>query len=129
MYIFYNPHPEQKLVGDCVKRAFTKATGKDYRQVKIELNRLKKELGQPHFNSDMVWREYLRRNNFTEHKFPAVKGQSRMTVCKLAESTLRTGDVYVCHCAKHLVCVADGDWYDTWDSGDKCVYSAFKLEK
>lgn len=30
MYQYFNAHPKGKRVGDCVKRAITKATGMDY---------------------------------------------------------------------------------------------------
>lgn len=127
-YFEYNPHPQGKNVGDCVKRAFTRATGMDYMEVQRELNRLKKELGEPHFNSDKVWRTFLARHHFVKHSFPAVAGESRMTVAKLAEES-DFNDVWVCRCARHLVCVTQNGYWDTWDSGDKCVYTAFKLIK
>lgn len=124
-FVFYNPHPDGKFVGDCVKRAFTKATERDYHDVQIELNRIKREMHAKKFNDDSVWREFLSRNGFVMKSFPAVPGQKRMTVEKLA-SISKCDDVWVCRCAGHLVCVANGRYYDTWDSGDKCVYTAFK---
>ncbi len=127
-YEFYNPHPQQLNVGDCVKRAFTKATGKDYHTVQIELNRLKRELNQPRFNSDKVWREYLIRNGFKYYSFPAVAGQKRVTVSSLADSS-GDNDVWVCRCAGHVVCIKERNYYDSWNSGEKCVYGAYKLEK
>lgn len=33
---FYNPHPKQKLVADCAKRALVKATNIDYMEVQRE---------------------------------------------------------------------------------------------
>ena len=125
---FYNPHPDGKLVGDCVKRAFTKATGMAYGDVKIELNRIKRELNQPKFNSDKVWREFLNRHHFYKRSFPAIKGQKRMTVATLA-GACHPEDIIVCNCANHLVCIRGGKYHDTWDSGDKCVYTAFYLGK
>ena len=42
IFNFTNPHPQDKSVGDCVKRAICLASGKDYQEVKIELNRHKR---------------------------------------------------------------------------------------
>ena len=37
MYVFFNPNPEGKSVGDCVIRAISKATNKPWEQIYIEL--------------------------------------------------------------------------------------------
>lgn len=124
-YQFYNPHPQQKLVGDCVKRALVKATGNSYRDVQIELNRIKRELGEKCYTRDRVWREYLKRHNFLKVSYPAVAGKKRMNVERMAEEN-NYNDVYVCQCAHHLVCVTNNKYWDTWDSGEKCVYIAYK---
>lgn len=128
IFEFFNPHPQQKLVGDCVKRAIVKATGMPYKEVQRELNRIKREIGADAFNSDRVWRKFLIDRNFVKISYPAVAGQKRMTVRKLAETSNKS-DVYVCQCAKHLVCVTNGHYYDTWDCGEKCVYLAYKLQR
>ena len=36
-YINYNPNPKRKLVGDCVIRAISKATGNDWEDVYLDL--------------------------------------------------------------------------------------------
>ena len=58
-FIYCNVHPKGLRVGDCVKRAITKTTGKDYMEVQRELNRYKKKTGAAKFNSRDNWASYL----------------------------------------------------------------------
>ncbi len=37
MYVFYNPNPSKKLVGDCVIRGISKLTNQDWKDVHLEL--------------------------------------------------------------------------------------------
>ena len=50
MYKYLNVHPEGKLVGDCVKRAITVATGFPYESISLALNRYKKKTGAKTYN-------------------------------------------------------------------------------
>lgn len=108
---YYNPHPKKKIVGDCVKRACVKATGIPYLDVQKELNRIKREIGADAFNSDRVWKKFLSDKGFIKISYPAVAGQKRMTVRKLAEQS-GVNEVYVCQCANHLVCVTSKHYYE-----------------
>ena len=124
---YCNLHPDGKRVGDCVKRAISGATGKDYNEVKIELNRTKKITGCSKFNDDKNWKYYVEHNlNGTKLSFPVVKGIERMNGQRFAE-THPTG-CYILRMAHHLTCCRDGIIYDTWDCRDKCVYFAYKVE-
>lgn len=126
MYEFLNPHPKGKIVGDCVKRAFTILTGKQYREVSLELNRLKKETGAKVYNDDENWREYVSRNGWVKISFPAKKGMKRMngeTFCCIYPK-----GKYLLRMAGHITACIDGVIYDTWDCSDKCVYNAWKVE-
>lgn len=124
-YKFCNPHPDGKLVGDCVKRAICLAEGRDYRDVKIELNRLKRELGLSAFNSNVNWKTYVSRKKYSKLSFPAVSGESRMNGHTFA-ATHPTGS-YILRMSRHLVACVDGVILDTWDCRDKCVYNAYKV--
>lgn len=127
MYQFYNPHPQGKLVGDCVKRAITKATGLDYHTVQLELNRYKKITGADSFNSNTNWKPYV--ENVLHGKklsFPAEKGKPRMNGYRFCTEFPK--GTYLLRLSKHLVCCIDGVIYDTWDSRDKCVYNAWEIK-
>ena len=127
MYKFCNPHPQGKFVGDCVKRAITIATGKDYKEISRELNRFKKLHNADSFND---WRRnvepYLKeRLNAVKMSFPAVKGNPRMNGTRFCEEY--PNGTYILQMANHVVCCKDGILYDTWDCSEKCVYTAYKI--
>lgn len=126
MYKFLNVHPQGKRVGDCVKRAITTATQKDYKEVSRELNRYKKISGSEKFNSNENWRGYVENVLRAEKiSFQAVKGQPRMNGERFCK-TYPKGR-YILRMASHLSCCVDGVIYDTWDCSDKCVYQAYKV--
>lgn len=126
MFEFYNPHPQQKIVEDCVKRAFTKASGKTYQEVTNELNRIKRAQGASKYNVNSVWQAYVTDVlNGKKMSFPAVKGQSRMNGARFClEYSVGT---YILNMAGHLSCCVDGVIYDTWDCREKCVYTAYEI--
>lgn len=126
MYKFYNPHPQQKIVGDCVKRSLTKASGLTYQEVSNELNRIKREIGASSYASNSVWQAYVDKNlKGIKISFPAEKGKPRMNGERFCQEH-PTG-TYILNMAKHLACCVDGVIYDTWDSSEKCVYNAYRI--
>ena len=126
MYEFLNLHPQGKRVGDCVKRAIAKATGKDYKEVSLGLNRHKKITGAKTFNSDYNWLSYIENVcGGTKMSFPAVKGQKRMNGERFCKAYPKGS--YVLQMAGHLTACVDGVIYDTWDCSEKCVYRAWKI--
>lgn len=127
VYSYCNPHPQGKRVGDCVKRAITIASGKDYNEVKRELNRYKRKTGAEVFNEwhknvEPYIKEVL---GGVKMSFPAVKGKPRMNGWKFCEQYPK--GTYILQMANHVVCCKDGCLYDTWDCSDKCVYTAYSL--
>lgn len=124
-YEYYNANPKDKNVGDCVKRSLSKAFDIPYNDVKNELNRIKRELGEKAFNSDAVWREFLNRHNAEYIKFSVHKGHARMDGNQFC-SKFPKGR-YVLRMAGHLTACVDGTIYDTWDCSNKCVYGAFAV--
>lgn len=126
MYQFYNAHPRGLLVGDCVKRAISKAANMDYMEVQKELNRYKKVTGAKSFNSDYNPHRYVENIlHGVKMSFPAIKGQKRMSGKTFSE-TYANGS-YILNMAGHWTCCVDGVIYDTWDCSDKCVYTAYKV--
>lgn len=126
IYRYNNPHPHGKHVGDCVKRALTIATGRDYREISIELNRLNRLLEGTGYNDNRVWKQWVKQQGWKKLSFPAVAGQPRLYgkdfVKMFPEGT------YLLRVAKHLVTVVDGVYQDTWDSTEKMIYNAWKVE-
>lgn len=124
---FNNPHPKGLFVKDCVKRAITLATGKDYKQVQLDLNRLKKITYSNKFNDNKNYKYYLENILQAEKlSFPAEKGKSRITGLLFAIE--HPEGTYVLRMAGHLSCCINGIINDTWDCSDKCVYNAWKIK-
>ena len=86
MYQYFNAHPKGKRVGDCVKRAITKATGMDYMEVQRQLNRYKKVTGASSYNTDYNPHKYVENVLHGEKlSFPAKAGEKRMTAGTFSE--------------------------------------------
>lgn len=123
MYEFLNLHPKGKIVGDCVKRAFTLLTGETYHEISLALNRLKKETGAKTFNENENWKEYVSRKGWKKMSFPDKAGQKRMNGENFCLKYPK--GKYLLRMAGHVTACVDGVIYDTWDCSDKCVYNAW----
>lgn len=123
-FVFKNPHPEGLRVGDCIKRAIVIATGINYHDVQVMLNRYKKTTKHP----NDYWREFIEKVlggwKISEDMRFINCGQ-RYTVDEFAEDFYE--HTCILRCSKHLVATAGGDYYDTWDSGYKGVYIAWRI--
>lgn len=127
MFIKENPHPQQKRVGDCVKRACVFASGINYHDIAIMLNRYRKISGAKRFNSDYNWRDFIvdvllgvdiGNCQYINHgKRYQVSQYARISKSKA-----------ICQVSKHLVAVnGKGDYLDTWDCGEKSIYKVWKI--
>lgn len=126
MYEFLNLHPQGKIVCDCVKRAIAKVEERDYNEVRLELNRLKKETGAKLFNDRKNLDAYIKKHNYKKLSFPAVKGVPRMNGERFCKAYPKGR--YILNMAGHWSCCVDGVIYDTWDCSEKCVYTAWELK-
>lgn len=113
MYKTFNPNPAGKSAGDCTVRAISAATGKDWYETYIGLSVEGLALcDMPSANT--VWGAYLRKLGYRRQAIPNTCPDC-YTVADFAEEHPR--GVYLLALSGHAVCVIDGDWYDTWDSG------------
>lgn len=128
MFKFTNPHPQGKRVGDCVKRACCLASGINYHDIAIMLNRFKKETSGDSYNSNKNWKPFIEKvllgKKDTDDMRFAFYGH-RYTVNDYAKYW--DEETAILRCSKHLVACKDGDYLDTWDSGDKGVYIAYVM--
>lgn len=114
-FVFYNPNPVGKQVGDCPVRAIAKATGQSWDEVYTGLCVQGLAMGDmPSANS--VWGAYLRQRGFTRYVIPNTCPDC-YTVAEFATDHPR--GVYVLALSGHVVCVVDGQYHDTWDSGNE----------
>lgn len=114
-FVFYNPNPVGKQVGDCPVRAIAKATGQSWDEVYTGLCVQGLAMGDmPSANS--VWGAYLRQRGFTRYVIPNTCPDC-YTVAEFA--TDHPQGVYVLALSGHVVCVVDGQYHDTWNSGNE----------
>ena len=112
-YASYNPNPTKKQVGDCAVRAIAKATGQSWAEAYSALALQGYGMGDlPNANS--VWGAYLRQNGFQLHLIPNTCPDC-YTVAEFAAD--HPHGVYVLALSSHVVCVQDGEYFDSWDSG------------
>lgn len=120
MFIEENPNPCSKLVGDCVIRAISIATEMPWEKAYTEVAIQGFIMGDmPSSNS--VWGAYLQDNGF------------RKEVCRWCGSVRDFCDshphgTYILATGSHVVAVIDGNYYDTWDSGDEYPVFYFRKE-
>lgn len=121
-YISYNANTRNKDVGDCTKRALSLAFGLDYDEVSRELNQIKRGQGQTEYNLDSVWTKFTDRRNV---KF--IKDNRGINLDEFCQEhptgtyLILTGRPTRYH-SNHIVCVIDGNIYDSWNSGNQKVF-------
>lgn len=113
MYVKYNPNPQGNRVGDCVIRALTKAFESDWEKIYTDLCVYGLEMcDMP--SANVVWGTYLRDNGFTRNMIPDSL-IDRYTVENFCHDYPK--GTFVLALSSHVICVKDGDYFDSWDSG------------
>ena len=126
MFIRQNPHPQGKRVKDCVKRACVFASRINYHDIAIMLNRYRKISGVNKFNDNDNWKPFVEKVLLGKKNKGDMRTEfygRRYTVDEWAEWW--ENDTCLLRVARHLVATINGDYYDTWDSGEKSVYIAY----
>lgn len=116
-YVNYNPNPKAARVGDCTVRAISKAFGLSWESAYAALAATGFErYDMP--SSDAVWGAYLREHGFRRSIIPndAPDGYS---VADFARD--HPQGTFILAPKNHAVCLKDGCYYDTWDSGPEPV--------
>lgn len=113
IYSFYNPNPHGCRVGDCAIRALCKATGHTWDYIHAALCAISAERKDMP-SADHVWGAYLKLQGFRRY---IVDDHDRdvYTVRDFCEENPE--GTYILAIAGHVVCVNDGAYYDSWDSG------------
>lgn len=115
MYVYLNLNPGNRIVGDCTIRAIALAMGEDWESIHADLSMVSHYLyDMP--SSNAVWNEYLLLNGFTRHVIP-----NTCPACYTVRQFTRDYPVgtYILATGSHVVTVIDGNYYDTWDSGNE----------
>lgn len=113
-YKFYNPNPDGILVDDCVFRALSIVMDEDWETTYVKLA----VLGLMYHNrmdSNYVWGKYLENNGFKKYIIPDTCPDC-YTIRKFCDD--HKSGIYLLATGNHVVAVIDGDYIDTFDSGD-----------
>lgn len=113
-YAYYQPNPAMKSVGDCTVRAISKALGQTWEQTYVGLALEGFKRGDLP-NADSVWGPYLYDRGFQRHFIPD-DGLGAYTVSDFVADNPR-GTFILSMPGRHVLCVQDGQWHDSWDSG------------
>lgn len=127
---YYNPNPLGKLTGDCVIRALTKFLNLSWYDIYDDLYWFGRDMADNAITNE-VWHEYLYDLGFDKIQIPDTCPYcySVEEFCKdhpygtyLLAVAVNYRDYFgTSHSGKpignHVVCVKNGDYYDTWNSG------------
>ena len=115
MHVSYNPNPAQNIVGDCVVRAIAKLMDTDWEKAYLGVvTQGYKMYDMPSSNS--VWGAYLKEHGYKRHTLPDTCPDC-YTVAEFCRD--HPSGRFLLGTGSHVVTVVDGDYYDTWDSGDE----------
>lgn len=117
MWRKYNANPHGRNVGDCTVRAICKALSQTWRETYIGLCAEGLKLGDM-LSSNAVWGAYLRANGYRRDILPDHYPDG-YTVAEFAEDHPK--GAYILALSGHVVCVKDGFYFDSWDSGNEIV--------
>ena len=124
MYIYYQPNPLRKSVGDCVVRALSALL--DYGWVKTFLILVIECLVQFDMpSSDAVWGAILKHRGYRKYMVPDTCPDC-YTIADFAEDNPH--GLYAVGTGSHVVAVIDGDYMDSWNSGFETVSFYWRKE-
>lgn len=115
MFHFFNPNPRHHFVGDCVIRALCAATNLSWNEVYDFLVAVGKALGDLP-SSNYVWGTFLLSLGFHIASIP-----NTCPNCYTVKDFCKDNPygIYILGTGTHAVTVIDGNYYDSWDSGNE----------
>ena len=123
-YKFFNPNPDGKLIDDCTIRALSIVLKLDWETVYTKLSILGL-MYHDMMNANYIWAKLLDEYGFRRHVIPDTC-PSCYTVRQFAIDNPE--GTFLLATGSHVVVVIDGDYYDTFDSGDYVPICFWKQE-
>ena len=115
MWIEANPNPVNNLTDDCVIRAISIILDADWLWVFDELCEIARAAYDIQISNN-VWPKLLKREGFNRYILPDTCPDC-YTVRRFCREN-QNGQ-FILATGSHVIAVIDGDYYDTWDSGDE----------
>lgn len=114
-YIFCNPNPDRIIVGDCVVRGIAILTNSLWEDVYEDI------CNEGYFMHDMpssnaVWGSFLQKIGYIRKIIPNTCPEC-YTVKEFCFDNPR--GKFLLATGTHVIAVIDGNYYDTWDSGNE----------
>lgn len=114
MFVNHNENPAGLRVGDCVIRAISTALKQPW--IKTYLGVVLEGLVMHDMPSaNHVWGRYLEHKGFCRHIIPDTCPDC-YTVARFSEE--HPNGIYILALSGHVVAIVDGNYVDTWDSGE-----------
>ena len=124
-YVFYNPNPTSRRVGDCSVRAVAKALNLDWETAYCLIVANGYIMGDMP-SSDAVWGSVLRQAGFYRDIIPN-SCPDCYTAADFCED--HPQGTYVLGFGGHVATAVDGSLYDSWDSSREIpIYVWYKKE-
>lgn len=115
MYVRFNPNPDKNIVGDCVIRAICKLQDRRWEDVYVDICLEGLQLyDMP--SSNAVWGSYLLKCGYTRRTLPDTCPSCYTIRDFCADHPV---GAFLLATGSHVVTVINGDYYDSWDSGDE----------
>lgn len=116
-FVYCNPNPELKDTVDCTVRAVSVLLGQSWDNTYMDLSAVGFYLCEP-FVVDNVWWAYLKRKGYIREFVPNTCPDC-YTVIQFCRD--HPYGRYLLKTSKHVVGVIDGDYYDTFNSGNDTI--------
>lgn len=118
MYKYFNNNPlGRNTAGDCAVRAVSKALDISWDEAHDMLSLMSKDMGTVMNDNDVIG-AVLRMNGFYKENLPCVRGDCYSVKEFAIDNPVGT---YVVGTGNHVVAIIDGDYYDSWPSGDESI--------
>lgn len=115
MWIKCNVNPAKNNTADCVIRACAVALNKTWLQVSDEIYALSRSYYLS-MSDDRLWGRYLYQAGFVPFLVPE-SCPGCVTIKRFC--LIYPKGTYIIGTGSHAVAIVDGDYYDSWDSGEE----------